>query len=185
MVYVSSPCGLLYYKNVERLTYTYIAYPGFFLTLDGLRSLVWGLVTKCTKGKEVNGMFTKLGSFFAVALEVSLAVGLLVAAMWSDRWEKHLPEVAVGYDIVIQGMSYLSFVILIGVKCLGTISHGPETYNLVQKATINETIFESALQLALVMRIFLSSGYGTSASVEAVEIRLNNKNFDSLPSPTT
>ena len=84
-IFVSSPCGLLYYKNVERLTYTYIAYPGFFLTLDGLRSLVSGLVTKCTKGKEVNGMFTKLGSFFAVALEVSIAVGLLVAAMWSDH----------------------------------------------------------------------------------------------------
>ena len=42
-VYVSSPCGLLYYKNVERLTYTYIAYPGFFLAFEGLRSLVWGI----------------------------------------------------------------------------------------------------------------------------------------------
>ena len=164
-VYVSSPCGLLYYKNVERLTYTYIAYPGFFLTLDGLRSLVWGLVTKCTKGKEVNGMFTKLGSFFAVALEVSLAVGLLVAAMWSDRWEKHLPEVAVGYDIVIQGMSYLSFAMVVGVKFLGLISHGPETYSLYHKATVNETIFESSLQLSLVARIFFSSGYGTQASL--------------------
>ena len=100
-VYVPLPCGLLYYKNVERLTYTYIAYPGFFLTLDGLRSLVWGLVTKFTKGKEVNAMFTKLASFFAVALEVSLGVGLLVAEMWSDRLEKHLPEMALGYDIVI------------------------------------------------------------------------------------
>ena len=164
-VYVSSPCGLLYYKNVERLTYTYIAYPGFFLTLDGLRSLVSGLVTKCTKGKEVNGMFTKLGSFFAVALEVSIAVGLLVTAMWSDRWEKHLPEEAVGYDIVIQGMSYLSFALVVGVKFLGLISHGPETYSLYHKATVNETIFESSLQLSLVSRIFFSSGYATQASL--------------------
>ena len=62
-------------------------------------------------------------------------------------------------------MSYVSFAILIGVKCLRIISHRPETYNLVQKATINETIFESALKLALVMQIFLSSGYGISASV--------------------
>ena len=35
-VHVSSPCGLLYYKNVERLTYTYIAYPGFLLAFDDL-----------------------------------------------------------------------------------------------------------------------------------------------------
>ena len=53
-------------------------------------------------------------------------------------------------------MSYVSYAILIGVKCLRIISHRPETYNLVQKATINETIFESALKLALVMQIFLS-----------------------------
>ena len=163
-VYVSSPCGLLYYKNVERLTYTYIAYPGFFLAFEGLRSLVGGLIINCW-GKEVDEMLRKVAHSLAITLEVSLAVGLLMAAMWSDLWENELPEMAVVYDFVIQGMSYLSFVILIGVKCLGTISHGPETYNLVQKATINETIFESALQLALVMRIFLSSGYGTSASV--------------------
>ena len=84
-----------------------------------------------------------------------------MGAMWSDLWENEMPEVAAVYDHVIQGMSYLSFAILIGVKCLGVIYHGPETYNLVQKATINETIFESAF----VMRIFLSSGHGTSASV--------------------
>ena len=163
-VFVSSPCGLLYYKNVERLTYTYIAYPGFLLAFDGLRNLVWGLVTKCS-GKEVDGIFGKLAHFLAIALEVSLVMGLLVAAQWSDHWENKMPEVAVGYDLVIQGMSYLSFVIVIGVKCLGVISHGPETQNLVHKATVNETIFESALQLSLVARIFFSSGYGTTASL--------------------
>ena len=92
-------------------------------------------------------------------------MGLLVAAQWSVLWENNMPEVAVGYDLVIQGMSYLSFVIVIGVKCLGVISHGPETQNLVQKATVNETIFESALQLSLVARIFFSSGHGTTASL--------------------
>ena len=163
-VYVSSPCGLLYYKNVERLTYTYIAYPGFLLAFDGLRNLVWGLVTKCW-GKEVYGIFGRIAHFLAIALEVSLVMGLLVAAQWSDLWENNMPEVAVGYDLVIQGMSYLSFVIVIGVKCLGVISHGPETQNLVHKATVNETIFESALQLSLVARIFFSSGYGTTASL--------------------
>ena len=75
-----------------------------------------------------------------------------------------MPEVALGYDFFIQGMAYLSFAIVVGVKCLGVFSHGPETKSLVHKATVNETIFESALQLSLVARIFFSSGYGTWAS---------------------
>ena len=162
-VYVSSPCGLLYYKNVERLTYTYIAYPGFFLAFDGLRNLVWGLIEKCW-GEKVDGVFAKLAHFLAIGLEVSFAVGILIAAAWSDLWEKDLPELARGYDLFIQGMSYISFIIVIGVKCLGIVFHGPETKGLVCKATVNETIFESALQLALVGRIYFSSGYGTSAS---------------------
>ena len=162
-VYVSSPCGLLYYKNVERLTYTYIAYPGFFLAFDGLRNLVWGLIEKCW-GEKVDGIFAKLAHFLAIGLEVSFAVAILMAAMWSDLWDKNVPELALVYDYVIQGMSYLSFIIVIGVKCLGIVFHGPETKGLVCKATVNETIFESALQLALVGRIYFSSGYGTSAS---------------------
>ena len=64
----------------------------------------------------------------------------------------------------IQGMAYLSFAMVVGVKCLGVVSHGPETKSLIHKATVNETIFESALQLSLVARIFFSSGYGTWAS---------------------
>ena len=107
-------------------------------------------------------MVGKVTHSLAIAFEVSHGGN---GDLGSDLWENEMPEVAVVYDYVIQGMSYLSFALLIGVKCLGVIYHGPETYNLVQKATINETIFESALQLALVMRIFLSSGYGTSASV--------------------
>ena len=126
-VYVSSPCGLLYYKNVERLTFTYIAYPGFFFAFDDLDSLVWGLITKC-RGEEAEGKIRQLGHF--LALEVFLAVALLVAAMWSHLWENDLPQVELGYDFLIQGMSYLSFAIVVGVKCLGIFSHGPETYNL-------------------------------------------------------
>ena len=151
------------YKNAERLTFTYIAYPGFFLAFDGLNSLAWGLITKC-RGEEVEGTIRQLGHFLAVALEVFLAVALLAAAMWSDLWENKMPEVALGYDFLIQGMAYLSFAIVVGVKCLGVFSHGPETKSLVHKATVNETIFESALQLSLVARIFFSSGYGTWAS---------------------
>ena len=33
--FVSSPYGLLYYKNVEKTTFTYIAFPGFLLVCSG------------------------------------------------------------------------------------------------------------------------------------------------------
>ena len=78
------------YKNVERQTYTYIAYPGFFLAFEGLRSLVWGLITNCW-GKEVGEMLGKVAHSLAIAFEVSLAVGLLMEEMWSDLWENKMP----------------------------------------------------------------------------------------------
>ena len=88
---VSSPCGLLYYKNVERLTYTYIAFPGFLLGFSSIRSLVGGLVYRCWRG-EAHGIVLGFVSAFLVTLEVSLVAGLLFAAQWSDVWEKALPH---------------------------------------------------------------------------------------------
>ena len=32
--FVSSPCGLMYYKTVERTTYVFICYPGIYLGFD-------------------------------------------------------------------------------------------------------------------------------------------------------
>ena len=71
---VSSPCGMFHYKEVERLTYTYIAFPGFFLGYSGLQSLVAALVNKCWRGK-VHRSVRGLAGALAVALECSLFVG--------------------------------------------------------------------------------------------------------------
>ena len=161
--FVSSPCGLLYYKNVERLTYTYIAYPGFFLGFSSFRSLVAGLIFRCWGG-EAHGIVRGLGNAFAVGLEVSLAVGLLYAAQWSDVWERAHPHLAPVYDNTIHGMAFLSATLIVGVKCLGVFCHGPKTKRLVFRATKDETIFEAATQLGLLMRIFMSSGISSSAS---------------------
>ena len=159
-----NPCGHIYYKNVERLTYTYIAYPGFFLGIEGLQSLVKGCVHKCWGGK-VGGIFGKLGHFLLLTLEVSVAVGLLLAAQESDAWEKTSPDLEILYDYALRVMAYSSATIVVGVKCLGVLSHGPETRGLVFKATITETIFEAALQLVLLYGIFLGSGVKSEASV--------------------
>ena len=161
--FVSSPCGLLYYKNVERLTYTYIAFPGFLLGFSTIRSLVRELICRCWRG-EAHGIIRGLMSAFVVTLEVSLVVGLLFAAQWSDVWEKAVPDVASVYDYTIQGMAYLSSALIVGVKCLGVFCHGPETRRLVFRATKDKTIFEAATQLGLLVRIFMSSGVGSSAS---------------------
>ena len=156
-IFVSSPCGLLYYKNVERLSYTYIAYPGLFLAFNAVHLLVkW----QFQDGKTICQRLTKA---FLVVLEVSLVVGLLVAAMWSNVWENQLPRLALFYDLTIQGMAYISALLVFGIKALGVFSHGPKTKNLVQLATKDETIFEAATQLALMMRILMSSGVRSEA----------------------
>ena len=51
--FVSSPCGLLYYKNVERTTFTYIAFPGFLLVFSSTCSLIKGLVFR-HRGRELH-----------------------------------------------------------------------------------------------------------------------------------
>ena len=165
---VSSPCGVLYYKNVERLTFTYIAFPGYFLVFAGLRNLTRRFVSKCW-GREVAGTYQKIGNFLSVALEVFLALGLLMAAWWSDVWEhataQNLPEIARFYDFTIKSMAYLSFTIIVALKCLGVLCHGPKSTQLVFEATKTETIFEAANQLMLVRRLAISSGRETEAGV--------------------
>ena len=158
---VSSPCGMFHYKEVERLTYTYIAFPGFFLGYSGLQSLIAALVNKCWRG-EVHGSIRGLAGAFAAALEFSLFLGLAFAAIGQNDWPCTFPHLAEVYDYIIQGMAYLSAAFTVGVKCLGTICHGPTICRLLFRAKRAETIFEAAHQLALLSRIFLSSGIGTS-----------------------
>ena len=52
---------------------------------------------------------------------------------------------------------------VLGAKCLGVFSHGPETKRFVHNATLTETIFEAAQQLALMVRILMSSGVRSEA----------------------
>ena len=162
VVYVSSPCGFLYYKNVERLTYTFIAYPGFFFALGdhGIR----GLIKQWWRGKTQGRLAGKLGHILALALEVATFIGPLTAAMWSERWEKYLPQMAPVYDFALQGMAYLSTAMVLGAKCLGVFSHGPETKRFVHNATLTETIFEAAMQLSLLCGVSLTSGNWSTAS---------------------
>ena len=108
--------------------------------------------------KNSQGLVGKLGHIFALTLEVSTVIGLLGAAMWSNRWEKNLPTLAPAYDFTLQGMAYISAAIVLGAKCLGVLSHGPETKRFVHNATITETIFEAALQLILLTGLNLMSG---------------------------
>ena len=162
VVYVSSPCGFLYYKNVERLTYTFIAYPGFFFALGdhGVR----GLIKKWWRGKTQGRLAGKLGHILALALEVATFIGPLTAAMWSDRWEKDLPQMTPVYDFTLQGLAYISAAAIVAVKCLGLLSHGPETFRLVQTATLTETVYEASLQLTLLTLLNLASGNRSTAS---------------------
>ena len=164
IAYVSSPCGMFVSENVERLTYTYIAYPGFLLGFSALHTLVRGLFTRCW-GRKVHGIIRLLASTFAVALEVSLFLGLLTAAQWSNVWTAGRPDLAKGYDFTIQGMAYLSATLIVGIKCIGTFCHGPESCRLVFRAKEVETKFEAALQLSVLTRISLSSGMTTPAGV--------------------
>ena len=164
IAYVSSPCGMFVSENVERLTYTYIAYPGFLLGFSALHTLVRGLFTRCW-GRKVHGIIRLLASTFAVALEVSLFLGLLTAAQWSNVWTAGRPDLAKVYDFTIQGMAYLSATLIVGIKCIGTFCHGPESCRLVFRAKEVETKFEAALQLSVLTRISLSSGMTTPAGV--------------------
>lgn len=158
---VSSPCGMFHYKEVERLTYTYIAFPGFFLGYSGLQSLAAALFNKCWRGK-VHRSVRGLAGALAVALECSLFLGLIFAAIGQSDWACAFPHLAEVYDNIIQGMAYLSAAFTIGVKCLGTICHGPTSCRLLFRAKGAETIFEAGFQLGLLSRIYLSSGKGTT-----------------------
>ena len=134
VAYISSTCGLMFYKNVQRLTFTFIAYPGFLFALGDHG--ITGLIKRCW-GTKAQGLVGKLGHVLEVILEHFTYIALLGAAMWSDRWEKNLPTVAPVYDITMQGMAYFSAVTVLGIKCLGVFSHGAKTKCFIHNATIN------------------------------------------------
>merc|ERR1712037_996838 len=86
----------------------------------------------------------------------------MFAAIGQSDWACAFPHLAEVYDYAIQVMAYLSAAFTIGVKCFGTICHGPTSCRLLFRAKGAETIFEAAFQLGLLSRIYLSSGIGTT-----------------------
>ena len=155
--FVSSPCGLIYYKAVERLTYVIIAYPGIYLGFDCLLILSREMTRRCWS-RELQGITSKIGKTVLRTFEIVLVVAIGLAAWTSEHWDENLPHIATAFDFTIRAMAYLSFTSTIGVKCLGLISHGPKTRNVVFHATVTETIFEAGQQLRLFARCAISSG---------------------------
>ena len=45
----SSPCGSVHFKNVERVTYTFIAFPGVLMGFATVHNIVRELIGKCWK----------------------------------------------------------------------------------------------------------------------------------------
>ena len=162
--FVSTPCGRVNYKAVERLTYTFIAFPAFSLGFSTLQSLVVTLVNKCWRGK-VNRIVEWSAATFAVAVELSLFVGLLSMARGKNGWTCALPHLAPVYNGFIQTVAYLSAIITIGIKCFGIFCHGPQSCHLVFRAKEAETKFEAAFQLSLLSSIYIGSGINSPASL--------------------
>ena len=142
LILLSSSCGLIHHKKLERLTYTFIAFPGLLLGFASLQSLLTRLINKCWKG-EVHRIVRGIAKAFAGTLEFSLFVGLLLIAIKSQTWVCQRPHLARQYDCFIQGMAYISATLVVGVKCFATFSHGPESCRLTFKAKESENKFEN------------------------------------------
>ena len=162
--FVSTPCGRVNYKAVERMTYTFIAFPAFSLGFSTLQSLVVTLVNKCWRGK-VNRIVEWSAATFAVAVELSLFLGLLSMARGKNGWTCALPHLAPVYNSFIQTVAYLSAILTIGIKCFGIFCHGPQSCHLVFRAKEAETKFEAAFQLSLLSSIYIGSGINSPASL--------------------
>ena len=151
--------------GVEFLTYTFIALPGILLGFSALQSLVTGLAASCCKGKSP-AKLQAVANFVALFIQVGLSAGLFYAGAFHNIWTEEVPpSVTQGYEFSIKAMSYVSAILVIGVKMLGVISHGPQTKHLVLRTTGAETRYEAATQLCLVASIYFTSGTWTTRSL--------------------
>ena len=80
-------------------------------------------------------------------------------------WTKEVPSLGNGYEYTLKSIAYLSAASNLGVKFLGVFCHGPAMKHLVFQATDAETRYEAALQLALVISIYMNSGRSTLAGI--------------------
>ena len=159
----SSPCGSVHFKNVERVTYTFIAFPGVLLGFATVHNIVRELIGKCWK-QHAWDFFQCLWSASVLALEVGLFLGMYVAATHSRKFSTIVsPSWVEAYDCTIQALAYGSATLIVGVKCFGIFCHGPESCRLAFMAKDTETTFEASLQLGLLTSIYISSGVATSA----------------------
>ena len=158
---MSGPCGIVKPKNVELLTYFFIAAPGLLLGFSALQQLFADL-TSC--GKAPVGVRI-LANTAAVFFEITLFFGFFVASALFNLWTKEVPGLGNGYEYTLKTIAYLSAASNLGVKFAGIFCHGPAMKHLVFQATDAETRYEAALQLALVISIYMNSGRSTQASV--------------------
>ena len=160
-----SPCGSVHYKNVERLTFTFVAFPGIFLSFAVIHRVAKELVGLC-QGGEAQRVGVGLARASVITFEVCAFLGLFVAALWSDQWSKTVkPSTVKVYDYTIQALAFLSATLALGVKIVGLFCHGPESCRLVFRAKDRESKFEANFQLGLLTSMYTSSGYATPASM--------------------
>ena len=158
---MSGPCGIVKPQNVELLTYFFIAAPGLLLGFSALQQLFADLMP-CRKthlGVRI------LANVAAVSVQITLSFGLFVASALFNFWTKEVPSLGNPYEYTLKTIAYLSAASNIGVKFVGVFCHGPEMKRLVFQATDAETRYEAALQLALVLSIYMNSGRSTLAGV--------------------
>ena len=143
------------------LTYFFIAAPGLLLGFSSFHYVLANLVP-CRKSPRTVRI---LGNVTAMSLQIASFFGLFIASALSNLWTKELPDLASGYEHTLKTLAYLSAASNLGVKFLGVFCHGPEMRRLVTQATDAETRYEAALQLALVISIYMNSGEITKAGL--------------------
>ena len=68
-----SPCGSVHYKNIERLTFTFVAYPGIFLSFAAIHRVTKELVGWC-KGGEAKRVGAGLARASVITFEVCRSI---------------------------------------------------------------------------------------------------------------
>ena len=160
-------CGHLVSKGVKFSTYTHIALPGIMLSFSALQSVVKELMKRCSRS-EVPRCFGAVANSTVLSLQMALFTGLIfVPLQWGGmEYLKScypvLKPIIEGYEPTIIAMAYSSATLIIVVKLLATICHGPKVTELVEKVAEAEMRFEAALQLILLGTIYLLSGNGSS-----------------------
>ena len=112
---MSGPCGIVPPKNVELLTYFFIAAPGFLLGFSAMQQLFADLMP-CGKAHTCVRILTNIA---AVSVEIALFFGLFVASALFDSWTEEVPSLGNGYEYTLKTIAYLSAASNLGVKFVG------------------------------------------------------------------